>query len=412
MRTARPDRTMTGGCARRPCLLVLASTYPRWAGDTEPGFVHELSRRLVDRFRVIVLCPHAAGARYRELLDGVEVIRYRYAPQSFETLVNDGGIVNNLKRAPWKWLLVPGFVLMQAWQAWRLVRGQEVNVVHAHWLIPQGVVASLLHILPGGKVPFVVTAHGSDVNVIRGGFLTPLKRWVLRSADIVTTVGESLRSALAGIGRPDMDIRVQPMGVDLITTFVPNEVPPEGQEILFVGRLVPGKRADRLIRAMPRVLERLPGARLSVVGHGPELPTLKALAARLEVAGKVSFVGPVAHSQLPDYYRRAGVFVASFDENEGFGLVLVEAIGCACPVVASDVSAARAILGPWSSDSVVDCEDPSALADRIVAVLEEPVAARSYASQLRARAVANFDWHAVANGYANVLREAAAAAAG
>ena len=78
--------------AQRPRLLVLTSTYPRWAGDPEPGFVHELSRRLTDKFQVTVLCPHACGALPKEQLDGVKVIRYRYAPERWERLVNNGGI--------------------------------------------------------------------------------------------------------------------------------------------------------------------------------------------------------------------------------------------------------------------------------------------------------------------------------
>src|SRR5690606_6282774 len=94
--------------AGTPTLLVLTSTYPRWAGDPEPGFVHELAKRLTDRFRVIVLGPHAPGAKTAEVLDGVEVIRYRYAPERMETLVNDGGIITNLRRSRWKYLLVPG----------------------------------------------------------------------------------------------------------------------------------------------------------------------------------------------------------------------------------------------------------------------------------------------------------------
>ena len=117
------------GSSRLPVLLVLASTYPRWPADPEPGFVHELSRRLTERYRVIVLCPHASGAKPRETMDGVEVVRYRYAPERWETLVNDGGIVTNLKRARWKLLLVPGFVLGQAWVAWRLMRRERVDAV-------------------------------------------------------------------------------------------------------------------------------------------------------------------------------------------------------------------------------------------------------------------------------------------
>ena len=116
----------------KPTLLVLTSTYPRWSGDPEPGFVHELARRLTDRFQVIVLGPHAPGAKTHEVLDDVEVIRYRYAPERLETLVNDGGIVTNLRLARWKLLLVPGFVLTQAWRAWRLIRTRNIDVIHAH----------------------------------------------------------------------------------------------------------------------------------------------------------------------------------------------------------------------------------------------------------------------------------------
>src|SRR3546814_343096 len=90
----------------RPRLLITAPTYPRWPGDPEPAFVHELARRLIDRFEVTVLCPHAKGAAPEEILDGVRVVRYRYAPEHFEVLVNDGGIVTNLRHSPWKWLLV------------------------------------------------------------------------------------------------------------------------------------------------------------------------------------------------------------------------------------------------------------------------------------------------------------------
>src|SRR5690606_35496267 len=79
----------------RPRLLVLTSTYPRGDGDPEPGFVHELARRLVGRFQVTVVCPHAVGAATREDMDGVHVVRYRYAPERWETLVNDGGIVRS-----------------------------------------------------------------------------------------------------------------------------------------------------------------------------------------------------------------------------------------------------------------------------------------------------------------------------
>ena len=66
---------------QKPRLLVLASTYPRWRDDHEPGFVHELAKRQTDRFDVTVLTSSAPGAATHEHNDGVEVVRYRYAPR-------------------------------------------------------------------------------------------------------------------------------------------------------------------------------------------------------------------------------------------------------------------------------------------------------------------------------------------
>src|SRR3546814_15869964 len=113
----------------RPRLPSTASTYPRGPGEPEPAFVHGLARRLIDRFEVTVLCPHAKGAAPEEILDGVRVVRYRYAPEHFEVLVNDGGIVTNLRHSPWKWLMVPAFLASQGFVTWKLVRNFRPNVL-------------------------------------------------------------------------------------------------------------------------------------------------------------------------------------------------------------------------------------------------------------------------------------------
>ena len=79
-------------------ILVLASTYPRWKGDTEPLFVHYLCEQLTSEYRVIVLAPHYPGAEHFEDMDGVLVHRYRYFLPSGERLAYNGGIIQNLKK--------------------------------------------------------------------------------------------------------------------------------------------------------------------------------------------------------------------------------------------------------------------------------------------------------------------------
>lgn len=383
----------------RPTLLVLASTYPRWANDHEPGFVHELARRLVSRFRVIVLCPHAAGAAEAQSMDGVEVIRYRYAPEKLEALVNDGGIVANLRRHAWKYLLVPSFVLAQAWHAWHLLRKHDVQVIHAHWLIPQGLLCALLQWLPGPKVPFMVTSHGADLYGLRGPFLQGLKRYVVRRSARTTVVSKAMRGELERIGADIAKVDIEPMGVDLSTRFSPDaRVSRSAHEILFVGRLVEKKGLKFLLDAMPSVLRSQPAAHLTVAGFGPEEAALRAQVAALGLKKQVSFIGAVPQAELPALYRRAAVFVAPFvqapsGDQEGLGLVLVEALGCGCPVVVSDLPATRDVGLAGDGLLRVVPGDFSSLAAGILGMLG------TSATESRV-SVEYFDWAGRADAYA------------
>ena len=401
-------RITSDSSTRCPVLLVLASTYPRWSGDPEPGFVHDLARRLTGRFRIIVLCPHAPGASKSEALDGVEVVRYRYAPERWETLVNDGGIVTNLRRSTRKYLLVPGFVLAQAWTAWRLIQREKVDVIHAHWLIPQGLIAALLQRMPGRKLPFVVTSHGADLFALKGRLLQRFKRFVIRSACVVTVVSEAMREQVREIAGNAVKVSVRPMGVDLHHRFVPDADTPRSQdELLFVGRLVEKKGLRHLLDALPAVIAHRPGTRLRIAGFGPEEAALRHQVETLGLAGHVEFLGAVTQADLPGLYRRAALFVAPFvqagsGDQEGLGLVLVEAAGCGCPILAGDVPAVRDVLGR-ASNSVVDPREPAQLANVIVDVLENPQRARASAETLQESLIDRFDWQNIANGYAQIL---------
>ena len=331
--------------AEKKRLLVLASTYPRWQDDPEPGFVYELSKRLTDAFEVTVLCPHAAGAKTRERMDGVDVRRYRYASASLETLVNNGGINGNLKKSPWKWLLVPGFLLSQWWHTLWLIRRLKPDVVHSHWIIPQGLVLCMARLFTA-RVPFVLTSHGADLFTLKGGLMAGLKAKILSRAAFVTVVSEPMRQQALRLGVPEDRVAVMPMGVDF-EKFTPSaDVARNPNEILFVGRLVEKKGLSYLIRALERVRHEIPDVRLTVIGFGPEEPALRKLSADLDLDRHVDFIGPKPHSELISHYRRAALFVAPFVEaadgdQEGLGLVTIEAIACGCKVLVGDVAAVK-----------------------------------------------------------------------
>ena len=392
----------------RPGLLVLASTYPRWKGDHEPGFVHELCKRLVPWFDVTVLTPDAIGNDGRGQMDGVRIIRFRYAPRALQTLVHDGGMLANLRAAPWKWILVPAFIAGMLLATWRQLRRRDLEVVHAHWLIPQGLVAVVAQMARRRKRPLLVTSHGADLFALDSPALRVLKRLVATRATAITVVSEAMRAKAGSIGIDESRISIQPMGVDLDRFSPQPAVARSRSGLLFVGRLVEKKGVRYLLDAMPSILAEVPDASLAIAGFGPEEGALREQARRLGLGDHVQFLGAVPQQDLPDLYRSAAALVAPFVEardgdQEGLGLVMVEALGCGCPVVTTSIAAVKDVFGgDWPEFCAVPGSAGS-LAAQVVRQLEDPALAHAVARGMQQGVRQRFGWDHVARGYANLL---------
>lgn len=389
----------------RPVLLVVTSTYPRWPGDPEPGFVHELSRRLQDRFDVHVLGPHAPDAKREEQMDGVHVHRYRYAPACLETLVNHGGMLTNVRRTRWKWLLVPGFLLAQYVSLRRLIRELRPQVVHVHWLLPQGLVAAAAT----KTTPWVGTSHGADLFALNGSAFVALRRWIVGRAAAVTLVSSAMRDRLQS-QVPQSRAWVMPMGVDTAHRFTPRGER-AANELLFVGRLVEKKGLVHLLQALPLIVRECPDTRLTVIGAGPELQNLQDQVAALKLQSQVRFLGALPQEELARHYRQATLFVAPFvqadsGDQEGLGLVVAEAMACGCPVVVGDVPAVLDLVGDHGGVRV-NARNHHELAGAVASLLKD-VERRSALGDAGRRIVEQrFSWEAVSRRYGDLLMDVA-----
>ena len=399
---------------RRPRLLVTASTFPRWSGDTEPGFVRSLVFELAKTFDVVVLAPHTRGAAHAEALsrdrDGleIEVRRFRYAPAPFETLAYDGGMLSRLRRNPLRFLLVPFFFLGQLVAVARLQRTYRFDAVHAHWIVPQGVVATMLRRLSGRFPPVLVTSHGGDLYALRGRFLTWTKRKVLERADAVSVVSNAMRDSCADLGIAADRVVVQSMGVDLDSVFVPGDKDAARDGLVFVGRLVDKKGLSHLIDAMAILAGRHPGLRLTVVGDGPLRESLVGQARTTGVLDRIRFVGSVPNDDVPRFLRSARIavmpsVVAASGDQEGLGLVAVEALGCGCAVVASDLPAVRDTILDASTGLVAKPADGADLAAKIERLLDDENLRKALAERGRRHAVENFNWPQVGKRYTEII---------
>jgi glycosyltransferase involved in cell wall biosynthesis len=181
-------------------------------------------------------------------------------------------------------------------------------------------------------------------------------------------------------------------------------------EILFVGRLVEKKGVQSLLEAMPIVLAKNPTIHVTVAGAGPQERELRELAQRLNISNHVDFLGIVTQSKLPALYRRATLAVFPFmvarsGDQEGFGLVQVEAMGCGCPVIAGDLPAIHDSIANEESGLLFPPGNSAALADTILGALNDPELCISLAQEARKRVVEQFDWEIVAEKYANLYEK-------
>jgi len=209
--------------------------------------------------------------------------------------------------------------------------GYDFDLIDAHYFYPDGVAAAMLarHF----NKPLVITARGSDITLFPS-YALPRRQilWAARRADAIITVCNALRDEVVAMGIAAERVVSLRNGVDL-QLFRPTERTPNPMfTLLAVGHLVPVKAQDLIIGALPL----LPGVRLVLAGDGPDRAKLENLARELKVTDRVTFLGAVPQAQLRAHYGAADALVLS-SSREGWANVLLEAMACGTPVVASRV---------------------------------------------------------------------------
>lgn len=389
----------------KPKLLVLTSSYPGHVGDSSGSFVHQLSKRLTESFDVVVLTPYSPNAPSTEKMDGVHVVRYRYWPT--QTLISNGEIMANLKLSPWMVIQVIPFLLGMTVSAMRLIHRHEIRLVHAHWLIPQGLVAAVCTWLyPSVRV--LGTVHGGDYNGFSRGLKRRLLRWSVNSMDRITVVSHALRRGIEEVA-PGLRSEVMPMGIDT-QLFHPDKrdnglkdrLNANGPLFLFVGGLVQRKGIIELIEAMPHVLTLRPEVHLAIIGPGPLRDRMEQRCHELGISSAVTFLGAIPNRELPPYFASADIFILP-SHSEGFGLVYAEALSSGTLAIAADLPPVHDIIADNETGFFLEDHRPETIANKLIEVLHRNAAHASIKERGRQHVVANFDWTTVATKYSELL---------
>jgi phosphatidyl-myo-inositol dimannoside synthase len=179
--------------------------------------------------------------------------------------------------------------------------------------------------------------------------------------------------------------------------------------VVCVSRMVPRKGQDTLIQAWPAVLSQVPEATLLLVGDGPYRDRLRRLAAQLRVAGSVIFAGAPSREALPGYYDAGDVFAMPCRTRrrgldvEGLGMVFLEASATGLPVVGGDSGNSPDAIREGETGYVVPGTSVADVADRLIRLLADPVAAKAMGDKGLAWVNQEWRWDVIARRFTEIL---------
>lgn len=294
--------------------------------------------------------------------------RFGHGPMGYDDQIKMHPLIRLFPHI-WK---VSGYFSGLFWlmQIRNLVRRIRPDVLDAHFITITGYLGTV-----SGFHPLILTAWGSDVLVTprRSLFHRFLTKAALRRADIVVCDSETVKRGLLDLGTEGAKIRKIYNGVDT------HQFNPQARDealrarlgvagsptVICIRNLNPIYNVEMFIRAMPRILRRVPEAKFIICGDGMQRDHLRSLGESLGVAGSVNFAGWVPHNELPKFLASSDIYVST-SLSDSTSLSLQEAMACGLAPVVTDLLANREWVVDGENGYTVSPNDISALADKVV----------------------------------------------
>jgi glycosyltransferase involved in cell wall biosynthesis/SAM-dependent methyltransferase len=385
-------------------IAILTSSYPRFAGDGTAPFVKSIAETMIKfGHNVEVVAPYD-----RDIKDfttnGVKIHRFRYAlTKNLHIMGHGRALEADVRLHPLALLMLPFYLLGALITLWRVTGQQKTDVIHVHWVLPNGPVAAFVAKIR--RIPFIISLHGSDIFLAHKNRLFGyVAHWVFIQAAAVTACSPELKKRALELGAPE-SIQLLAWGADPLI-FKPADNRKElrqklgwgdGVVINTLGRMVYKKGFDILLKALPFVLDKHPTTKIIIGGDGPILRELKELAGHLGIAGSVQFMGRVSWNDVPDFLSAANIFVLPSVRDpsgnlDGLPTVLLEAMGCGSAIIASDIGGVSLAIHDKENGLLVKPGSVQELSQALLILLEDLTLCGELGSAARRRVVDDLNW--------------------
>ncbi len=375
-------------------IAVLGSTYPR--SDDDPGVPWQ--RETVNRCAaaghdVTVLAPSWKALKNHEI-DGVEVLRWRYAPKKWETLTHDEGAPNK-QNSPLFKIFALTYILCGTLAVLYWTIRRKFDVIHCHWPFPHGFMTLIPRYLLGTRI--VMTCHGAELALGRNsGIIRKTLALLLKTGNALCSNSSHTANEIKKL--VDRPINILPYGATVTAADAgeTNHTPADPPLLLNCGRLIQRKGLHFLLEALPQTLEKQK-VKVVITGEGDCKDEWMKLTTELGLDEHVEWAGFVSSERLAELYHTCTAYVhpAIFDDRgdtEGLGVVLVEALRHRKPVVASEVGGIVDVIKHEKTGLLVPEKDSEALADAILRILNDKPLAEKLANQGFDYCQEVFDW--------------------
>src|SRR3990172_5188355 len=390
-------------------IAFITSSYPRFPGDGTAPFIMSIAEHFA-RFGhdVEVVAPYDVAARPMPS-SGVKVHRFRYVwPDSWHIMGHARSLREDVRLRPSAFLLLPFFLTASLITLWRVTGAQKTQLIYAHWAIPNGLPAAIVARVR--HLPLVISLHGSDMFVARRNPLfRAVTRWIFKGTTAVTACSPDLRGTAMSPGAP-ASTTLLAWGADP-TTFKPSlrsgdvrrslAASPGTVLVAFLGRLVPKKGVEVLLRALPPVLANHPQAKVVIAGDGPCMAELVALAKELKIDDRVTFPGRVSWERAPAFHAAADIFVQPSvrdlqGNQDGLPTVLLEAMSSGTAVVASRLGGIPLVIDDNANGLLVPPGNVVALSEALDRLVTDESERHRLGMGARASVERSFNWRSVA----------------
>ncbi len=366
-------------------ICVLTHTFPRNSSDSAAAFMKEFCDSLVKGGdEVVVVTPF--DKIFNRQGDPFKIVTFKYIwPESLHLLGYSRSMEADVTIRKINYPLLPFLIFFGLLKLIKVIKQEKIDLISVHWILPNGLTALIASKLTG--IPYVVTLPGTDA------YLAGKYKFFGWIAKIIAKNSKGLFSNSKWHLNKILDLGVK-VPVEAVITypvdtnkFHPSKVGVENLRakydlkdnliLLAVGRLVYKKGFDYLIKAMPKVVKKLPNVRLLIGGEGDLYRAWKDLSLQQGLEDYVYFIGAIPRDEIAKFYNLADVVVTPsiIDQEgnvDGRPLVILESMACGKSQIVTNLPGISDALTNGVNALLVDQKNSDMLAEAILKLLSSP----------------------------------------